>query len=392
MKILDEIETITSLHMGCSIARFGDGELRLAIGGSSASQKADKALAKELRAILQCRDKRLLPAIPRAAGPRAGNWAEYLRGKYLPLFSNGIVYGSAFISRPDSAPWIDTPGFWASCRDLWAGKDALVVRGNLKSLHAAFMPEARSVREVIGPERDAYAEIDRLVAECADHPGPIIICLGAAGTVLAARLALMGRWALDLGHMGMFMRHAGAYRYQPDDLVSPAYRRLLAEQHRGNKKWGTDGAKHAAPVIDVARQIGGTNVLDYGAGKGAIAEALRAAGLKVQEYEPAIPEKAKPPKPADLVFSSDVLEHVEADRIDNVIDHVCRLARRGIYLVIACRPAKAILPDGRNAHLIVADAAWWASKVRAIAGECFTWNIEEVAEPAEVRMTGLRRS
>jgi len=52
------------------------------------------------------------------------------------------------------------------------------------------------------------------------------------------------------------------------------------------------------------------------------------------------------------------LEHVEPDRLGNVLDHIRRLSGKGCYIVIATRPAAAILPDGRNAHLIVKDADW----------------------------------
>ena len=32
------------------------------------------------------------------------------------------------------------------------------------------------------------------------------------------------------------------------------------------------------------------------------------------------------------------------------------------YHLIACSPAKLILPDGRNAHLIVEDDRWWRQR------------------------------
>jgi len=38
---------------------------------------------------------------------------------------------------------------------------------------------------------------------------PILLCLGPTATVLAWRLAKRGKWALDLGHIGMFMKRLG---------------------------------------------------------------------------------------------------------------------------------------------------------------------------------------
>lgn len=391
LTILPEDQTLAEIQAGRSIARFGDGELRLAIGGQAASQRPDPHLARELRHILRMKDSRLLVAVPRTVGPRAANWQEYLTGKYGALLSPQMRYGSAFITRPDSAPWIDTPEFWARCRTLWAGREVVSVAGTRKSLHAGVMGDAASVREVAAPERDAYSALPGIIEQVGDHrAGPVIICLGAAGTVLAARLALMGIWALDLGHMGMFMRHAGAYRYAPEELISPTYKALMAEHHRAVKKWGTDGQKHVPAALATLREIGGGAVLDYGAGKGLLGKALAEAGVKVADYDPAIPEKAKPPKPADLVICADVLEHVEPPLLGNVIDHICRLARKAVYLVIATRPAKAILSDGRNAHLTVQDGEWWHEAVAAVAGECFTWRIE--TGPGEYRMWLTRRS
>jgi hypothetical protein len=39
------------------------------------------------------------------------------------------------------------------------------------------------------------------------------------------------------------------------------------------------------------------------------------------------------------------------------------LAKRAVFLVVATRPAKKVLADGRNAHLIVEPASWWLPKI-----------------------------
>jgi 2-polyprenyl-3-methyl-5-hydroxy-6-metoxy-1,4-benzoquinol methylase len=69
------------------------------------------------------------------------------------------------------------------------------------------------------------------------------------------------------------------------------------------------------------------------------------------------------PKPCDLVVCTDVLEHVEEDKIDSVLDHIFRLSAKSTYLVISTKPAKTILPDGRNAHLIIRPLDWWMKKI-----------------------------
>jgi hypothetical protein len=43
---------------------------------------------------------------------------------------------------------------------------------------------------------------------------------------------------------------------------------------------------------------------------------------------------------------------------------------RAAFLIIACYPAKKILEDGRNAHLIVENCAWWMDKIQRQFDQC----------------------
>jgi len=356
--VLSEQQTLAACSQ-FSLARYGDGELRLAIGQGCSSQRADPALARELAGILARYHTGLVVGIPNfAAGPRIKNWAPYAAGKFADLYQQPL-YGSAFITRPDNAPSIDTAEYWAQVRALWADKDITLVCGDDKSLTAEMMPEARSVRVVSGPRQHAYGEIDALEEQIGRPAGTVILCLGATATCLAARLHAKQVHALDLGHIGMFMRHAGAWRFSADDLASPEYRAQLAAKHRG-MRWGKSGASHAPEILAFAADLGATSVLDYGAGCATLAASVPA--LRVFDYDPGTAAHALP-KPADLVVSTDVLEHVEPDKIGNVLRHQYLLARKGAYLVIALSPAREVLPDGRNAHLLVKPASWWLEKI-----------------------------
>jgi Glycosyltransferase GT-D fold len=362
-KILTETETLRRAIAGESLARYGDGELRLALGsGTSPTQVKDPKLSEELRTILKSPPKGCLVCLPNFTdGPNAANWASYAAPRFAAMYGPG-TYGSAFISRPDNAPHIDTPEYWTGIERLWAGQDIIFVSGTERSLRLADFASATSVLEVHAPRRDAYAHIDRLEAEIASEAEGrrVILCLGATATVLAARLARRGIHALDLGHIGMFRRHAGAYRYTLDDLSSPRYRKMLEEMHQ-RKDWGRDAKKHSAAVRAYAEALGATAILDYGCGKEALAKSL--PDLKVMGFDVGIPEKRALPKPADLVVCLDVLEHIEPKKLDNVLDHLVRLAGKGLYLVIATRPANASLPDGKQAHLLVKPAEWWRNRI-----------------------------
>lgn len=274
-------------------------------------------------------------------------------------------YGSAFISRPDMVGVIDRPDYWDKCRALWAGKDVTLVSHGLKVLR---MPEAASVRLVRCAPIDAYAEIDRLEAEIGTPAGPVFLAAGCAATVLAGRLAAKGVHAIDIGHLGHFMPHAGAYQVERASLISPAYVEQNRQLHARPEGYGGSGRKSAANVIAFAAELGADWILDYGCGQGTLKTAMVKAGYPgpIHEYDPAIKAKASPPKPADLVVCTDVLEHVEPDKLEAVLSHLHMLAKVGAFLVIATRPANKILPDGRNAHLIVEDAAWWRAKIEAV--------------------------
>ena len=300
--VMTEEQTLTLLPTH-SIARFGDGEWRCAIGGGCTSQRPDPNLARELKQVLVSRMPSLIVGLPHSRGPRAESWERYAEKRYMAYADQDKLYGSAFITRPDNAPWIDTPDFWDKVRSLWRGRDVILVVGDKKSITEEMIAgEASSLEHVWGPRQHAYAEIDRLEIDVLAHArerSTVILCLGATATVLAWRLAKRGIHALDLGHIGMFMRHAGAYRYALEDVISGAYRKQLERLH-ARQPWGADGAKHADAVDAIAAEMQAITVLDYGCGEGKLAEALKER-RRVSGYDPGIAAKAKMPKPCDLV-------------------------------------------------------------------------------------------
>ena len=206
--VLSEDATLDEILKGRSVARYGDGEIRLMFGGTSASQKADKSLAVELRMILMDSDPRVLPCIPNARSktPKAKNWEKYTIPKITTKYTLP-VYGSSFITRPDSAPWIDRPDYWDRMTSIWAGKDVTLVIGSQRSLTPARMSVAKSIRVVEGTYRDSYQIINELMEKIGRPAGPVILCLGATATVMASRLAKIDVHAVDLGHYGMMAKH-----------------------------------------------------------------------------------------------------------------------------------------------------------------------------------------
>lgn len=350
-----------------SIARFGDGELRLATGGAAISQAAHPKLRAELVQILETYGGYVVGIPNFNATPNLKTWTPYMQSPFVKLFRQDC-YGSAFITRPDSAPWIDNPEYWAKVRSLWQGKDVTLVSGSDKSLTPAMLVGARSVRLMTAPLRDAYVVVDQLHEELENYPSLVLMCLGATATVLAARLARRGVHALDLGHIGMFMKHEGMYAIEKAALISPEYRRLNEKLHADPKGFGGDGKKHAERVLEFATRLGARSIMDYGCGEGTLKPALERLGWRgfVGEYDPAMKGKTDLPKPAQLLACTDVLEHIEPDRLDAVMRHQYLVAELGAFMTIATRPANKILPDGRNAHLIQQTPDWWLEKLTVV--------------------------
>ncbi len=119
--VLGEFETLDRVLAGASLARYGDGELKMA--GHNAgikSQQADPALSRRLAEILLASGDCLV-GIPNihSKTPKAELWGKYTR--YSSLLATGRQYASSFITRPDSAPWIDVPAYWDRIEQLWRG-------------------------------------------------------------------------------------------------------------------------------------------------------------------------------------------------------------------------------------------------------------------------------
>lgn len=148
----------------------------------------------------------------------------------------------------------------------------------------------------------------------------------------------------------------------PDSLlISDAYRDLNRSLHDGDASYGISGRQWAPLVRHLVERHGLTDVLDYGCGKQTLARAL--PGIEVRGYDPAFEELSAPPTPADLVVCGDVLEHVEPAHLDAVLDDLVRCTRRYAFLVIATRPARKRLEDGRNAHLSLMPAGGWVQRI-----------------------------
>ncbi|NQU60858.1 MAG: hypothetical protein HQ512_06980 [Rhodospirillales bacterium] len=157
-------------------------------------------------------------------------------------------------------------------------------------------------------------------------------------------------------------------------MISEDYRAMNKAMHEARPEYGISGKKYAQLVQELLQSPPfngqGCTVLDYGCGKSTLRTALTKLEGDIhtndktwQDYDPCIPGKDAAPKPADLVVCTDVLEHIEPEFLDAVLDDLKRLTKKSLFVLVATRPAKKTLADGRNAHLTIEPVKWWVPKL-----------------------------
>ena len=153
-----------------------------------------------------------------------------------------------------------------------------------------------------------------------------------------------------------------------NDTIGTSYQEQLRKEHQGSN-WGATGAKYSG--ADVRKILTErpyiTSVLDFGAGKGSMGRFIQEEyGYDVEwtNYDPGIPEyDTLPTKQFDLVISTDVLEHIEPDKLSSVIKTLAELTGKVLYSNIACSLTGFLFDggpyDGQDIHLSVHSPYRW---------------------------------
>ncbi len=208
--VVCEHDTVAKLLEGFSIARFGDGEIKIVLGAAYSREPENPKLTAEMRSIIVgdghpgtlvgiwTKDPRI---------PKFESQMRY-RAKFMRAIRPDLIrYYSSTITRPDVAPWIKNAAYARAVETLWRGKNAVVVCERKGSMHGTVRLGARKAWHVECPHRQAYAHIDRLEDEVvALRPDIAILAAGPTATCLADRLTYRGIQAIDLGSAGGWLR------------------------------------------------------------------------------------------------------------------------------------------------------------------------------------------
>lgn len=145
-------------------------------------------------------------------------------------------------------------------------------------------------------------------------------------------------------------------------LISEEYRREQEKLHE-NPNYGVASVSYAPLVTTLINKLKPSDMLDYGCGKGRLAQNIQPEHEMVLEmYDPGREEFSERPSPRQFVTCIDVLEHIEPDLLDNVLDDLKELTLHTGLFTVHTGPAIKTLSDGRNAHLTQQDYKWWLPK------------------------------
>jgi len=150
-------------------------------------------------------------------------------------------------------------------------------------------------------------------------------------------------------------------------LISDDYRTLQTALH-ADPNYGIASTHYAPIVARACNQYDIRELLDYGAGKGRLAETIIQKRMvdhpmRFQHYDPAVPKWSQAPEPCEMVACIDVLEHIEPALLDNVLDDLKRVTQTVGLFTVSTVEAMKTLADGRNAHLIVEGPEFWLPKI-----------------------------
>lgn len=137
---------------------------------------------------------------------------------------------------------------------------------------------------------------------------------------------------------------------------------------------------HIRRIKSLIDETGAKNLLDFGSGKGFqyntplhidgqdYDSVVDYWGVAIVCYDPAWEPFSEFPAgdlPFDAVISTDVLEHLSVDEINDVLDTLFVSASKFVYIGVSTEPAVKSLPSGRNCHETVRPADWWLGIVEA---------------------------
>ncbi len=201
----------------CSIARYGEGEIRMMKGSFNIGfQKCDERLVIRLREIIKS-DTSCMIAIPytllsynhmNSRGRKF--WKNHLSYAYLHYFlfiDKKKQYLDSLMTRfyidlKDKTLSLKYIQLW---KKVWDNRSIVFVEGIETRLGIGndLFSNSQSIERILCPAINAWDKYDRILEECKkiDKDKLVLIALGPTATVLAYDLSQLGYQAIDIGHL-----------------------------------------------------------------------------------------------------------------------------------------------------------------------------------------------
>lgn len=202
-----------------SLARFGDGEFNIIIGGDIGFQEQNKALAQNLRRILKSTSKSCIIGIPnvfnglsqfRKNGKIFWLYKIVMKwSKWKILFVKDYIYVDALISRfyldiKDKTNSNKILDLWNS---LWKNRNVVIIEGEGTKMGVGndLFKECSTIKRIICPSKNAFNKYSEILNEASklDKDNLILLALGPTASVLAYDLGSRGYQAIDTGHLDL---------------------------------------------------------------------------------------------------------------------------------------------------------------------------------------------
>jgi SAM-dependent methyltransferase len=155
--------------------------------------------------------------------------------------------------------------------------------------------------------------------------------------------------------------------------------------HASNQEhWvGEALAEYKHNIYEIIKNNNIKTILDYGCGKAKFHSILfnnkkipgSPLGIDITKYDPAIAQYAnKPTGTYDLVLCIDVMEHVQEDKVDEVLKDIFQLfSNRSIFnnYLLSCNCRYYL--NGKNAHYTIKEPDWWKEKLKPYDGKSYNY-------------------
>lgn len=249
-----------------SIARFGDGEIKLTNKTDISFQKASPELAKRLRKVLATNEKGFLPCIlnffdydPQITQETNYHWKKHMsryRHVWYRYTKPYIHYGNSFISRfyIEIEDKSTAANRFKKLKQFWDGRDIIIVEGEKSRLGVGndLFDNVKSIKRILCPVDNAYSKYNEILEASKRNAFEgvlFILAVGPTATVLAYDLFKEGFQAMDIGHADIEYEwfKAGATKKQP---VKNKY---VNEAGAGNGVTDSTDQKYLNEIIEIIK-------------------------------------------------------------------------------------------------------------------------------------------